>query len=105
MGTKTSIDVVIRIANRDLALVMSVLDKGLLEEMIQLLGVSSLLLSQSALRSNMDLAASRAGDRLSGKGDTKCSSYVDSASGWFSGSEEGKRPCLARKGRKCNDKC
>ncbi|KAI3783442.1 hypothetical protein L1987_42524 [Smallanthus sonchifolius] len=58
-----------------------VLDRGISEEMIQLLGVSSLHLSQSALRSNMDLAASRAGDWMSGDGDTKSSSCVDSASG------------------------
>ncbi|KAI3825729.1 hypothetical protein L1987_07322 [Smallanthus sonchifolius] len=77
MGTKMSIDVVIRIANRALALVMF----GLSEEVIQLLGVSSLLLSQSALRSNMDLAASRAGDWLSGDGDKKSSSCVDFALG------------------------
>ncbi|KAI3670723.1 hypothetical protein L1987_87718 [Smallanthus sonchifolius] len=80
MGTKTSINVVIRFVNRALALVMSVcassilwspflasealrslhigercLDKGLSEVVIQLLGVSSLLLSQSAMCSNMEL--------------------------------------------------
>ncbi|KAI3776005.1 hypothetical protein L1987_45765 [Smallanthus sonchifolius] len=66
MGTKT---------------IIVVLDKGLSEEMIQLLGVSSLLLSKSALRSNTDLVVSRAGDRLSGDWDTMSYSCVDSTSG------------------------
>ncbi|KAI3813549.1 hypothetical protein L1987_18275 [Smallanthus sonchifolius] len=101
MGTKTSIDVVIRIANRYLALVMSVCASSILlspflaSETLRSLHIGAqyqlelllhcLLLSQSALRSNMDLTASRAGDWLSGDGDTKSSSCVDSASGWFSG--------------------
>ncbi|KAI3826334.1 hypothetical protein L1987_00381 [Smallanthus sonchifolius] len=71
--------------------------------MIQLFGVSSLPLSQSALWSNMNLAASRAGDRLSSDGDTKSSSCVDSTSGCVSSIQVASSPRMTCSLRSAQD--